>query len=77
MPTIPTEDCSDAELAKSMAKLWPNSLHESSALKNLLCHLGLHRWAQLNVENLLPEKKEIRFCRWCSRVKVDGVIYDP
>jgi len=77
MPVAPAEDCSDAALAKSMAKLWPNRLHESGAFRSLPCHVGLHRWAQLHVENLLPEKKEIRFCRWCSKVKVNGVIYDP
>ena len=60
-----------------MAKLWPNRLHESSALKNLPCHFGLHRWARLDVEHLLPGNKEIRFCRWCSKVEVNGVVYDP
>ncbi len=77
MPATPTQHGSDAAVAKSMAKLWPNRLHESSAFKNLPCHFGWRRWAQLDVEKLLPEKKEVRFCRWCSKVRIDGVIYDP
>jgi hypothetical protein len=64
----------DALLAASLAKLWPHREHESSCFKNLLCHFGLHRWSQLNLDNLLPGK-EIRHCFWCSKVRVDGVTY--
>ncbi len=66
---------SDVLLAKSLAKLWPHRTHESNCLKSLLCNLGLHRWAQLDLAGLCPDK-EVRFCRWCSTVKVDGVVYD-
>ncbi len=44
-------------------------------IKNLMCFLGLHRWAQLNLEPLFPEQKEVWYCRWCSDLKIGGVIY--
>ena len=34
--------------AKSLSKLWPHGMHESNYLKNLCCHLGLHRWSRLD-----------------------------
>jgi hypothetical protein len=49
-------------LAASLAKLWPNRLHESNALKNLFCRTGLHRWAQLDLLEL-AQGKHVRFCR--------------
>jgi hypothetical protein len=61
-------------LAASLAKLWPNRLHESNAWKNMFCRIGLHRWAQLDLREL-AHRKNVRFCRWCSDVKIDGVIY--
>lgn len=67
---------SDAELATSLAKLWPNREHESNAIKGLCCRYGLHRWRQLNLEELIPDK-EVSYCFWCSKVRIDGVIYDP
>jgi len=70
---VPTAS-SDAELAASLATLWPHRWHESNWLKNLFCHFGLHNWKQLYLDELLPER-EVRFCYWCSKVKLDGVIY--
>ena len=61
-------------LAASLAKLWPNRLHESNALKNFFCRLRLHRWAQLELGQLAAGK-EVRFCRWCEAVKIDGEIF--
>ena len=66
----------DPDLArKSLAKLWPNRLHESNAFKNLFCGVGLHHWAQLDLGELV-QRKEVRFCRWCSAVKIDAEIYN-
>jgi hypothetical protein len=65
----------DAELAASLATLWPHRWHESNWLKNAFCHFGCHCWKQLYLDELLP-KREVRFCYWCSKVKLDGVIYD-
>jgi hypothetical protein len=66
---------SDSELLASLAKLWPHREHESCAVKNLFCSIGFHRWRQLDLSELYPGK-EIRFCFWCSKIRVDGVIYD-
>ncbi|HEY1807659.1 MAG TPA: hypothetical protein VGG42_03805 [Acidobacteriaceae bacterium] len=63
----------DAELAKSLAKLWPHREHESGAIRGLCCRTGFHRWRRLNLEELLPGR-EVRFCFWCSKVQIDGVI---
>src|SRR6185437_12657781 len=41
----------------------------------LLCRVGLHRWRRLDLATLTPNK-DILHCFWCSRVKVDGVVYD-
>ena len=66
----------DAELVVSLAKLWPHRQHESNAVKNFFCSVGLHRWRQLDLSELC-RGKEIRFCFWCSKIKIDGVIYQP
>jgi hypothetical protein len=62
---------SDAELARSLAKLWPHREHESSVWKNLLCRLGLHPRAQLDLNRQVPGR-EVWFCRWCDRITIDG-----
>ena len=66
----------DAALVGSIAKLWPHREHESNSIKNLFCCVGLHRWRQLDLSQLYPEK-EVRFCFWCSKIKVVGVTYNP
>jgi hypothetical protein len=66
----------DSELVSSLAKLWPHREHESNSLKNLFCGVGLHRWRPLDLSQLYPEK-EVRYCFWCSKIKVDGVIHEP
>lgn len=66
---------SDYELAAQAAKLWPNRKHEASPLLGLLCYLNLHRWRRLELSKLMPGKN-ILHCFWCSKVKVDGVVYD-
>ena len=65
----------DAEIAVRAAKLWPNREHESNAVSGLLCRVGWHRWRRLDLGMLMPGK-DIAHCFWCSRVKVDGVVYD-
>ena len=67
---------SDAELARRVAKLWPNREHEANSVLALLCRLGVHLWRRLDLESLVP-RKDILHCFWCSKVKIDGVIYDP
>jgi len=65
----------DSGLATRVAKLWPHREHESNALSSLLCRFGLHRWRRLNLATVMPEK-DILYCFWCSKVKIDGVIHD-
>jgi hypothetical protein len=65
---------SDAELAQSLANLWPHRWHESNCLLNILCSVGLHRWMQLDLSAFVPDR-EVRFCFWCEKVKLDGEIY--
>ena len=71
-----TVSSSDSELVSSLAKLWPHREHESNSVKNLCCALGLHRWRQLDLSELYPGK-DVRFCFWCSKIRVDGVIHNP
>lgn len=66
----------DSELAVRVAKLWPNREHESNAFLGLLCRLGLHHWRHLDLSDLVPNK-EIAHCFWCSKIKIDRVIYLP
>jgi hypothetical protein len=68
-------DVSDYELAVRAAKLWPNRKHETGNVLGLLCRVGLHRWRQLDLAQLMPGK-DIYHWFWCSKVKVDGVVYD-
>jgi hypothetical protein len=74
MQTPATTKPLDPDLAAQLARLWPNRLHESNWLKNFLCWLGLHRWSPLGQASALPGR-EVKFCRWCASVKVDGVNY--
>jgi len=66
---------SDSEVAILVAKLWPHREHESNSVLGLLCRVGLHRWRRLNLATLLPER-DIFHCFCCSKVKVDGIVYD-
>jgi hypothetical protein len=61
-------------IAQSLSRLWPNRLHESNFLKNIFCSFGMHRWASLDLGRARIEKN-VRFCRWCLNVEIDGVIY--
>jgi len=65
----------DSELAARMAKLWPNREHEANSVLGLLCRVGVHRWRRLDLTELAPNKN-IAHCFWCSKVKIDGVVYD-
>jgi hypothetical protein len=69
-------NASDARLAASLSRLWPNREHESSAVASLLCRAGIHRWRQLDLTEIAPNRN-IRFCFWCSDIKIDGTIYNP
>jgi hypothetical protein len=68
-------EVTDYELAVRAAKLWPNREHEANSVLGLLCRVGLHRLRRLDLAMLVPGK-DILHCFWCSKVKVDGVVYD-
>jgi hypothetical protein len=67
----------DAALATTLKKWWPHREHESNSLKAFSCYFGVHRWRELKIHRFLPSDKEVRFCHWCSRIRIDGVIYEP
>lgn len=67
---------SDVELVTSLARLWPNREHESSAAVGLLCRVGVHYWRRLDLSELAPDR-DVRFCFWCSKIEIDGAIYTP
>ena len=67
---------SDALLIASLARLWPHREHESSAVAGLLCRTGIHFWRRLETSQLAP-RRNVRFCFWCSKIKLDGVIHNP
>jgi hypothetical protein len=66
---------SDSELAARVAKLWPHREHEASGVLGLLGRAGVHGWRRLDLATLVPNR-EVLHCFWCSKVKIDGVIYD-
>ena len=63
-----------SEVAIRAAKLWPHREHEANSV--LLCRIGLHRWRRTDLTAVMPGN-DILHCFWCSRVKVDGIVYDP
>ena len=65
----------DSELAVRVAKLWPNREHEANSVLGLLCRFALHRWRRLDLATLMPDR-DILHCFWCSKVKIDGIVYD-
>ena len=67
--------CNTALIA-SLARLWPNREHESSAVAGLLCRLAIHYWRRLDTSEIAPGR-DVRFCFWCSKVRIDGIIFTP
>jgi hypothetical protein len=74
MQPVPTKSSFDAELAMSLARLWPHREHESSAVTGLLCRAGVHHWRRLDLTDIAPNRS-VRFCFWCSNIEIDGVIH--
>ena len=66
----------DTELAASLARLWPNREHEAPAIAGLLCRMKIHFWRRLDLRHLAIHR-DVSFCFWCSRVRIDRTIYDP
>ena len=74
MPDL--ERSPDVSLIASLARLWPNREHESNAVAGLLCRVGIHYWRRLDTSQLAPGR-DVRFCFWCSKIELDGVIHNP
>jgi hypothetical protein len=36
----------------------------------------LHWWRRLDLSELVPGK-DIHFCFWCKKVKIDGAVHEP
>lgn len=64
----------EKQLAKSLQRMWPHREHESGALRSLLCFLGLHLWLAPDYATHI-QKRDVRFCLWCSSVEIDGRVY--
>ena len=72
----PANTSPDSDLATQVARLWPHRAHEANILLGQLCRVGLHRWRQLDLAELVPGK-DIHFCFWCDKVKIGGLTYTP
>jgi hypothetical protein len=53
----------------ALARLSPHRTHESNWFQAMLCAFGFHRWYCPNLTDLVPQQG-IRFCRWCSAVRL-------
>ena len=65
----------DLVVARQSARLWPHREHEAAVPLSFTCMLGIHYWRALELDELFPGKT-IHHCFWCSKVRVDGVVYD-
>lgn len=72
MTNLPPEK----ELVASLARLCPHREHEAMAVAGWLCGGGIHYWRRLDLGKLVTDK-EVRFCFWCSKIKIDGTVYTP
>ena len=45
-------------------------------MKRLGFVIGLHWWRRLDLSELVPGK-DIQFCFWCTKVKIDVDVYEP
>jgi len=50
-------------------------VYEENAVLGLLCRIGVHRWRALELMWLEPER-DIHHCFWCTKVRIDGIVYD-
>lgn len=66
----------DAGLAASLARLWPHREHESNAMKGLFCRCGIHRWRKLDLGEF-ARGRDVSYCFWCSKVRIDGTVFEP
>jgi hypothetical protein len=66
----------NSDLATQVAKLWPHREWEANSILRQFCRTGLHWWRRLDLSELVPGK-DIHFCFWCKKVKIDGAVHEP
>ena len=72
----PTSSSPNSDLATQVAKLWPHRKCEAHIILGQFCRIGLHWWRRLELLALVPGR-DIQFCFWCNKVKIDGGVYAP
>ena len=64
----------EAQLARSLQRMWSQSDYPSNPLRAFLCWLGLHLWLQPDYTGF-SRRNSIRFCPACSSVEINGRVY--
>lgn len=64
----------EAQLARSLQRMWSTAERDANPLRALLCWLGLHLWLQPDY-TAFTRRNSIRFCPACSSVQINGRIY--
>ena len=57
-----SERSPDASLIASLARLWSNREHESSAVAGLPCRMGVHYWRRSRQSGDLPTRLQTQGC---------------
>ena len=64
----------EAQLARSLQRMWSDSDRKRNPLQMLLWWSGLHLRLQPDYSSFL-RRNSIRFCPACSSVQINGRIY--
>ena len=64
----------EAQLARSLQRMWSQCNCEANPVRTLLCWLGLHLWLQPDY-TAFTRRNSIRFCPACASVQINGRIY--
>jgi hypothetical protein len=62
----------EAQLARSLQRMWSNADRDRNPLQSLLCWLDL--WLQPDY-SAFTRRNSIRFCPACYSVQINGRIY--
>jgi hypothetical protein len=64
----------EAQLARSLQRMWPHLEHDSGLLRAFMCWLGIHLWLQPDY-TAFSRRNSVRYCLCCSSVQINGRIY--
>jgi len=64
----------EAQLAKSLQRIWSEGERDHNLIRAFLCWLGLHLWLQPDY-TAFTRRNSIRFCPACAGVQINGRIY--